>query len=252
MPLNISHVNTSEIDIRYESLGVTMTSVGNAAIANFGGTQADVYSPDLKHLYHVDLEEVKRLASLTSQGEILFVVDHNAQGIHVSLNDGRFYSHLIKVSWQPSYAHILGDTLYVPHITSRKLYAITLDAAYKKVGTNLIISSPVYELRQVYVDSERIAVNMDWELTVFNNDGAYKRQWKYKVRDPKGVTKDNHGRYLVAASGEKAIELISPEGHFIQNVVQGLPGYPIGIALTGNTIYVAVATPNKLYKFTVS
>jgi sugar lactone lactonase YvrE len=183
----------------------------------------------------------------------VFVVDIEAQGIHVVLEDGRDYSHLVSVSWEPTYAHIMNDTLYLPDKAGNNLYTVTLDATYKKVSTNLIISSTFKGPRQLYVDTESIAMIIGFRLTVFNNDAEYVHQWEYYVPgNPKGVTKDSNGRYLMASFEDKAIMLVSPEGHFLGNIVRRLPGNPFGIKLTGNTIYVTTFNPSKLYKFIVN
>jgi hypothetical protein len=256
MPRTISQVTqTKVVDLPYHSRDMTLTSEGSIAIAKFSGVQADVYSSDLVHLYNVNLTGAQGLWGLSAQGEALFVVDYVAKGIHVVLNVGRYYSHMIPVSWQPTYAHMTGDTLYVMDRDSNKLYKFTLDSAYNIVSTDLIISSTLDDPRNLFVDSDLIAVGNKGtgKLTVFNNGCTYNLQWQYGISgQAKGIIRDNHKRIFVVDEDNQCVTLVSPDGQFIQNIVEGLGGHTFGIALSGDTMYVNILYPDKLFKYTIN
>jgi hypothetical protein len=160
---------------------VTLTSEWNLVIAEFSGVQADVYSPDLLHLYDVSLTGAQSLRGVTSQGEAVFVVDYTARGIHVVLNDGRTYSHMIPVSFKPTYAQIFNYSLYLPDYIDNNIYKLVLDSAYNDVSIVTIISSSLSGPENIYIDSDIIAVSnyFSRRLTVFHNDGKYNLEWEY-------------------------------------------------------------------------
>jgi hypothetical protein len=189
----------------------------------------------------------------------LFLADERAQGIHVVLDDGRTYSHKIEVSWGPKGVHIMGSSLYVTDAKNNKLYKLTLDSAYNKISAEVIISSTLSHPRNIYVDADRIAISNPHsnQLSVYRNDGVYGLEWQYDLGGlPRDLARNNCGNYVINDNTNKRIQLVSSEGQFIKNVVDGLEGNPLGLALTstcsGSTMYVTTTSPNKLFKYVLN
>jgi DNA-binding beta-propeller fold protein YncE len=254
MPLNITQVTQTNISLPYFSQGLAFTSENNIVIARWSKSEADVYSPELIHQYGVSLTGASWLFGLTSQDNAIFLVDYSARGIHVVLNDGRDYSHKISVSWEPLHASINGENLYVPDESGNRVYKITLDGNYIQISTDVIISSFLDIPHDLYVDTDRIAVGNHGGsklLSVFLNDAAYSLEWQFPVPgNPRGVARDNHQHYLVADQFGQCIKLISKDGQFLENIVEGISGAPHAIIQRGNTVYLtAYGSPHILYRF---
>jgi hypothetical protein len=204
------------------------------------------------------------MVSVTSQDKILFLVDEypydptgRKDGIHVMKNDGRDYSHFITLDLDDSYfVRILGNILYMTVYYKNELRKITLDSNYKIQKTEVIYRHTSWVLsrpRHLYVDPDIIAISTDNKLRVFRNDGNYGLTWEFVgASEPQGITRDDSGRYFVLNSDLKAIQVFSPDGTPAENVVEGIPEYSRGFAMTGNKTFY-LSTDNwrdpRVYKF---
>lgn len=245
----------NEVIIPYESMGVTLTSQHNPAVLERVGGRADVYSSQLIHLYQVDASPAVGLVGIASKNDALFLVDSILNGIHVVREDGRAYSHMIALSWQPLYINIYGDELFSSHRDGNKLYKLMLDTNYTVLSSDLIITSPLNAPNDIYVDSEKIAVTnmISRNLDVFRNDGTYGLEWTYEdMVYPRAMDKDSDGNYIVLDCDSYNIQLISPNGSFIRYILENIPSQTWGMARYKNTLFVTginTITGTKLYKF---
>jgi hypothetical protein len=250
LPQTINHVTQTEVHTPYRSYDVAMTE-RNVVTAEYKGSQVDVYSLDLDHLYNVPVPGALYLRGVATQGDVLLLPDRDVKAIHVLKDVGKVYSHKINLSWSPRYAKIIGKDLFIPDYSDNKLYKLTLDKNFTSVRSEPIIKSYLSGPFDLHVDYEKIAVGNtnNKKLIVFHNDGRY--NWHFSV-NVRGIERDVNGQYLVVDFDMKCILLFSADGHFIKNIVEGINRNPLGLTGRGNTLYLTAMSPNKLYKFVLT
>jgi hypothetical protein len=244
-------VTQTEVSLVAIGSAITMTSEGNIAVIRQAKTFADVYSPSLVRQYTIaPYRDAYHLIGIARLANVIFLSDWGKYGIYVMSNNGRTYNHKIDLSWRPAYIATFGDSLYIPY--SAKLYKLTLTSGYQKQSLDVIISSSLPSPAQLYVDSDVIAVSNknDRSLAVFSNDDVYNLKFSYDAPgSPMGITRDLSGNYLLAAYNLEKIQLISPEGQYIQDIDVELPGGLLDIIMVGNnTVYGTIFNPYKMYK----
>eukprot|EP00918_Siedleckia_nematoides_P069797 GHVU01152184.1.p1 GENE.GHVU01152184.1~~GHVU01152184.1.p1 ORF type:complete len:211 (+),score=15.59 GHVU01152184.1:68-700(+) len=199
------------------------------------------------------------LWDVTRKCNALFITDDAARVIHV-ITESNEYVHNISLSWKPRGIDIQNNTLFVVAYWENAVYQIILNetnhaSSIVQVTPSNALNYPIY----ISVYNNMMTITHEMQLILASLDGRV--TWSYggsyggsdgQFKFPYGVHVDSYGRYVVADNLNKRVQLISANGTFVQYVLFNMEGYPLGLMLDGNTLFISQQYPTKLYKFVIN